>query len=211
MPPGRYHAVESDLQVLSTNRHTGGISAGYHNVVHKTRHRRRAANKESCNGAPVGSKLGRVAVDAMEVVHVRHGNVAPPDNEVVAHENRCHGPQKDGVASDESKERRSGFEDLPGDKRPATDKGCEQLAAADVDVLGGEGHEIVGSTDGVCGDVDAEGDDDQADGAECSGSTSAAGARLHPQADDLDGVPDDFTVCCLSGSGGEDAEQANDG
>ena len=35
------------------------------------------------------------------------------------------------------------------DKAPGTDDGGEELAAADVDVLGCEGHEIVGCADGV--------------------------------------------------------------
>ena len=94
-------------------------------------------------------------------------------------------------------------------KAPATNDGSKKLTTANVDVLGAEGHEVVGSTYRVGRDVDTEGDDDQADGAKGGSSTAAVGPRFHPQADDYDGVPDDLAICRLSGSGSEDAKQSN--
>jgi hypothetical protein len=36
-------------------------------------------------------------------------------------------------------------------------------------------------------------------------------ARLHPQTEDFNRVPNDVAICRLSGCGSEDAKQANDG
>lgn len=94
-------------------------------------------------------------------------------------------------------------------KAPATDESSEELTTADVDVLGAERHEVVGRADRVGGDVDTEGDDDQADGAERGCSASTMGSGCHPQIDDFNGVPDDMAICRLRGCGGENAEQAN--
>ena len=107
----------------------------YYDVVDETRKRRHAADKERSNGAPVGGDLGLVAVNTMEPVHVRHGHVASPDDEVAAvryvsahdyrkvalwswgyelgHENRRHRTQEDRVATKESKEPLSRSEDFP--------------------------------------------------------------------------------------------------
>lgn len=92
---------------------------------------------------------------------------------------------------------------------PATNDGSKQLTTADVDVLGGERHEIVGRADGVGRDVDTEGDYDQADGGEGGSSASAVRPGFHPQHDDVDWVPENLTICRLSSCGSEDAKQAN--
>ena len=76
-------------------------------------------------------------------------------------------------------------------KTPATNDSGKQLTTANVDVSWAEGHKIVGCTDGVGGDIDTKGDDDQANGAKSGSSTTTMGAIFHPQADDLDRVPDD--------------------
>ena len=49
-------------------------------VVDKARKRRDAADEESQHGTPVAGELGRVAVDAVKIVHVGNGNVAAADN-----------------------------------------------------------------------------------------------------------------------------------
>lgn len=116
----------------------------------------------------------------MKVVHVGHGHIPFLDKEIVGHENRRHGAKEDGVASKKGDKGLRGSENLPRDKCPAPDKGSEQLAPTDVDVLWRKRHEVIGSADGVCGDVDAESNDDQSNGTKCSGGTSAMGARLHP-------------------------------
>lgn len=94
-------------------------------------------------------------------------------------------------------------------KSPATNEGSQQLTTTDVDVLGAERHEIVGRAYGVGRNVNTDGDNDQADGAKGSSSTSTVGSGVHPVVDDFDWIPDDFVICRLSGSGGEDAKQAN--
>lgn len=54
----------------------------HNDVVNKTWEWRDAANEKGSNGAPVGAKLGRIAVDSVEVVHVGHGYITTSDNEV---------------------------------------------------------------------------------------------------------------------------------
>lgn len=83
------------------------------------------------------------------------------------------------------------------------------MTSADVNVLGAERHEVVGRAYGVGRDVDTKGDDDQADGAKGGSSAATVGPGLHPETDDLDGVPNDLAICRLRGRGSEDAKQAN--
>lgn len=94
-------------------------------------------------------------------------------------------------------------------KRPAANNCSKQLTAANVDVLRAEGHEVVGCTDGVGRDIDTEGDNEQADGAEGRSSSASMRARFTPLAYDDDGIPDDFAICCLRSCSSEDTEQAN--
>lgn len=94
-------------------------------------------------------------------------------------------------------------------KAPTTNDGSKQLTTADVDVLGAERHEVVGRAYGVGRDVDAEGDDDQADGAKGCSSAATVGPGFHPETDDFDGVPDNLAICRLRGCGREDTKQAN--
>ena len=109
------------------------LATRYLDVVDKAGERRNAADEEGGDCAPVGGELGRVAVHAVEVVHVRHGDSSSSDNEVAAvmmcqwmdvriwgigeHEladqNRCHGSQEDGIATEESKELCGRGQDFP--------------------------------------------------------------------------------------------------
>lgn len=94
-------------------------------------------------------------------------------------------------------------------KTPATNDSSKQLTTADVDVLGSERHEVVGRAYGVGRDVDTEGDYDQADGSKGGSSAATVRPGFHPQCDDVDGVPENLTICRLSSCGSEDAKQAN--
>ena len=85
----------------------------------------------------------------MEVVHIWHRHPTLPHDVVVAHEDRCHGTQENRISTEESEEFRGRSQDLPGDETPASDHGSEELTAADVDVPGAEGHEVVGRADRV--------------------------------------------------------------
>ncbi len=58
--------------------------ACYNDVIDKAGQRGDAADEEGDDGAPVASVSGRVAVDAVEVVHVRYGHVTASDNVVAA-------------------------------------------------------------------------------------------------------------------------------
>ena len=117
------------LQVLTAQRDAGLAIARCNDVVDEAGERGDAADEEGDNGAPVASVSGRVAVDTVEIVHVGHGHVTASDDVVAAardkrisgcvrdrwsscgilgdelgHENGCHGTQKNGVATEESKE-----------------------------------------------------------------------------------------------------------
>lgn len=67
--------VSNGEQVLATNGNTGGGAAGFLNIVHEARKRRDTTEEECDDCAPVGTEFGRVAVDAMEIVHVGDGDV----------------------------------------------------------------------------------------------------------------------------------------
>jgi hypothetical protein len=57
--------------------------ARYNDVVDEAGERGDAADEEGSDGAPVASESGRVAVDAVEVVHVGYGHVTA-SHDVVA-------------------------------------------------------------------------------------------------------------------------------
>jgi hypothetical protein len=115
--------------VLTAQRDAGLAIARGNDVVDEAGERGDAADEEGDYGAPVASVSGRVAVDAVEVVHVGYGHVAASDDVVAAardkrisgygrgrwglwgivgdelgHENGCHGTQENSVAAEESKE-----------------------------------------------------------------------------------------------------------
>jgi hypothetical protein len=75
-------AGEEGVHVLAVLGDVRRAAARPRDVLDEPRERRDAANEEGDNGAPVAGQLGVVAVDAMEVVHVRHGDVATADNVV---------------------------------------------------------------------------------------------------------------------------------
>jgi hypothetical protein len=56
----------------------------YNNVVDESRKWGNAADEKGNNSTPVGAELGRVSVDAVEIVHIRDGDVTLSDNEVAA-------------------------------------------------------------------------------------------------------------------------------
>ena len=70
--------------MLTTLTNTGSPVTRSNNAIHEPRKRRDAANQERGDGAPVGGEFGRVAVDAVEVVHVWYGDVTASDDEVAA-------------------------------------------------------------------------------------------------------------------------------
>ena len=101
--------------MLAAHRNAGLAKARYNDVVDEARERGDAADEERDDGTPVGSVSGRVAVNAVEVVHVGYGHVTASDDVVAAardkrisgygrdrwglcrivgdelgHENRCH-------------------------------------------------------------------------------------------------------------------------
>lgn len=130
---------------------------------------------------------------------------------LLGHDDCGHGAQENRVAAQESEEFCGGSQDLPGHEGPTADDRGEQLAAADVDVLGAEGDEVVCGADGVCRDVDAQRDDDQADCAKSRGRAAGVRSRVGPEADDHDRVPLHLAVGRLRCCGGEDAEETDEG
>jgi hypothetical protein len=66
--------------MLSTQRDAGRTMTCNNNIVDESGKWRYAANKESGHCAPIGRELGRVAVNAVEVIHVRYRDPFPSDN-----------------------------------------------------------------------------------------------------------------------------------
>ena len=71
-------------QMLTAQRDTGCAHACYNDVVDEAGEWGDAADEEGDDGAPIGSVSGRVAVDAVEVIHVGYGHVTASDNVVAA-------------------------------------------------------------------------------------------------------------------------------
>lgn len=71
--------------MLTSCRDAGLATTRFHNVIDEARKRRDAANEEGNHSTPVGSPFLRVAVDAVEVVHVRNGDFAAAED-IVARE-----------------------------------------------------------------------------------------------------------------------------
>jgi hypothetical protein len=76
------------LQVLTAQRDTGLAKARYNDVVDEAGERGDAADKEGSDGAPVASEFGRIAVDAVEVVHVGYGHITASNNVITAARNK---------------------------------------------------------------------------------------------------------------------------
>jgi hypothetical protein len=66
--------------VLTAHRDAGLAITRYNDVVDEAGERGDAANEEGGDGAPVASVSGRVAVDAVEVVHIGYRHVTASDN-----------------------------------------------------------------------------------------------------------------------------------
>ncbi len=78
--------------MLTANGNAGRATAGFDDVLDEAGKRRGAADEEGGDGAPVAGEFGRVAVDAVEIVHVRYRHVAASDNIVaVARDKRVSG------------------------------------------------------------------------------------------------------------------------
>lgn len=73
---------------MTAHRDAGLSIACYNDVVDEAGERGDAADEESDDGAPVASVSGRVAVDAVEVVHVGYGHVTASDDVVAAARDR---------------------------------------------------------------------------------------------------------------------------
>ncbi len=73
----------TDLQVLTPRRHASLASTRNDNVVDEAGKRRNTADEKGDYGAPIAAEFGRVAVHAMEIVHVGNRNL-PASDDVVA-------------------------------------------------------------------------------------------------------------------------------
>jgi hypothetical protein len=73
-----------NLQVLTAQRDAGLLTTRYNDIVDEARERGNAADEEGDDGTPVASISGRVAVHAVEVIHVGYGHVTASDDEVTA-------------------------------------------------------------------------------------------------------------------------------
>ena len=68
--------------MLAAQRDAGLAVARDDDVADEAGQRRRAADEEGGESAPVGGEPRRVAVDAVEIVHGRYGNPAAADDVV---------------------------------------------------------------------------------------------------------------------------------
>ena len=74
-----------------------------------------------------------------------------PDDEIIGQDDAGEGPQEDGVAVQKGQEAGGAGFEFPGADGEGQE-GAEVLAAADGEVAGEEGHDVVAEGDGVAGD-----------------------------------------------------------
>ena len=72
-------------QMLTARAYRRRVTARNDDVVHESWQWRCTADEEGSDRTPVRGEFGRVAVDAVEPVHIRYTDVAAADDEVVAH------------------------------------------------------------------------------------------------------------------------------
>jgi hypothetical protein len=70
--------------MLTAQRHAGLAITRRNDVVDEAGERGDGTDEKGGNGAPVAGVSGRVAVDAVEVVHVGDGHVTASDDVVAA-------------------------------------------------------------------------------------------------------------------------------
>ena len=68
--------------MLATQRNAGRAVARYLNIVDEAGEWRNGPEKEGDNGTPIGCVLGRVAIDAVKVIHIGHRDILTSDNKV---------------------------------------------------------------------------------------------------------------------------------
>ena len=68
--------------MLTTGRDAGRLTTRNNDIVDEARERGNAADEEGDHGTPIARVSGRVAVHAVEVIHVGYGYVTLSDDEV---------------------------------------------------------------------------------------------------------------------------------
>ena len=118
--------------------------------------------------------------------------------------------EEDGVSAHKGQERLSGRENLPGDDDPAANDSSNHTTALDVNVTGKQDCEIVGCGYGVRCDVRPNlRDIPGRRGEEGSSSTAMAGGE--PVVDDIERIPEQFTVNYTSGGSGHNTNDGAEG
>lgn len=75
---------EGDSQMFTPRRDAGLLATCYNNIVDETGQWGYAANEEGDDSSPVAAPSRRVAVHAMEIIHVGYGHVTTSDDVVAA-------------------------------------------------------------------------------------------------------------------------------
>ena len=65
-----WSGTERNLHALTAGGHAGLLPARNDDIVDEAGERRNAADKEGRYSPPIASPPGRVAIDAMEIVHI---------------------------------------------------------------------------------------------------------------------------------------------
>lgn len=149
----------------------------------------------------------------MHIVHVGYRHISTSVDVVICHENSGHRSREDRVAAKESKELLRGCEDLPRNPSPCTDECRKDRTSKDVDILGAESYKVVCCADGIGRDVDAEGENDQANRAKSSSGSSSMRPRSLPVIHDHNGIPDNMAIswfCCRSCGNAEQTDNSED-
>lgn len=140
----------------------------------------------------------------MGIVESRNIDILFLDEPIVGCDDTSHWCKENGVAAHEGEECRSGTEDFPGNDNPSTYNSSDDTAAPDIDVFGEQNSQIVGSGDGIGGDICTNLGNIPTETSEERGSPSTR--VIEPFCADVEGIPNVLSIDHERGTGGDDTQ-----
>lgn len=133
------------------------------------------------------------------------------DKPVIRHEYSRDGGQEDGVPVHEGQESGGTRQNLPRDQYPSSDQSRNHASSPNVDPSWEEDSQIIGSRDGISGNVCPNLCDIPCKGGK-EGGASPTGSVIQPKGDDVQWVPEVFSSkdhsagCCDNSENAADRE-----
>ena len=150
-----------------------------------------------------------VTISPVWIVQSRDIQQAASNDPIIAHHDPRKGPHDNGVGRHELQQARRSVVDFPRHHTPRAHNGSKHDGPANVEVAWKQCCHVVGEADAVGRDVIADLSDEPDQGAEEACSTPTG--RRAPRINNLERVPNVFSVDVDRGAGADDAEQRREG